>query len=1468
MHPSSQEQRATHIRFSQDEDEEEGQARDSTASAIEIKNRPTNGTKASPATSPSWLQQQPRPLGPNTRLPPVAPATTKTPAFLVKKPPQKPKSIDVQNHLSAVRRAENPLYTHSPSIAITTATYNYTKGPEAGAATMMGTGRPFSRSSATTARTGPVKIAQQSISNSLGQARTIEQERQSIRSPPLAPGVISSIGQHQKQRHFAIPPKSPRTVPSFGSHSPSPKGEKESVKGKAINVTPLNSTSWLEEDRAQGTRVRDKEWWEEDDEEEGDGDDDEVVQVRIPHFLHPGGSGGVSKDTGSKPTAITTTTKTTATTMTDTIPTKKQVSLTGWIKQDVKDLINSVADKSSKAFVKTKDVMGCVENMAASASSQGHAKKKDEDDDENEDEDGAGWLDESLGEESWSEFFSKDLDFVEKNDACRYSTQEIGQEREKEQEMKQGMERQRQRERDQDRRPLFNKTAQAGKNEREKRRKHAENPELDFPYSDDEKPSVQEKVSMVPAPVNEDTATKDSAIKGAVRKDAVVKGCDHGRDQELEREHERNQKHARGRDGQKNGMSTADTSPREKKSEVEVSRRSSFLPSDISSDGDYLPYRQRQQPSSDRRGSRTSSSGKASQEGMKSEAKACKASSILPVDEELPQSHQQRLLLQTLKLSRKPDSKTPLEDILRNRSSAGQDDRPSTPTRSIYNPKNSNLHRSIDAPDSDSDLDDPLFSIAATQPQSDPPTQSLSSAPSSRPLSQTPSVTSADSFSSTAVKIGGSKRERDFERMPKNSTSFIDLSDSSLEDGDNPFLEHSTSKPKLSTGNNKDKDVPGTLVLKKRKETPRTYIDTCHHQGQQQRDERRRTVQSQRDLDDDSSEESIGRWKQLDSGDHLRPSKPKKADDEIPRYRGTNGPGDTRRPLKSNVRTKTRIVCGGEDDDSENAKYTKSARPVADSRGDASALTREVRQVTSSCENERVRTFGERRTTGRGYSHSHKDDRDRRRDQDRDSDRDQESTNRPKKSSVERSPMMMVRQVQPPDSPFDVLLTPTSSHRKTPKTDHLSSSQKRRSHPASTSDEESDSPPTRPTTPEPPRRTAVMQYLEKPPSTPTKDLNGRKSELDGIKSQGLKSPKKSPRIGDDLKLPSPRRKRIRAIPEMISLSDDDYPSLGAVKEGEDLCPYCGDALPTEKSARLKSSLAKILARQEDRLHAQQELLRRERIKGEHFDDVLGLEAVEVLGPSTATAVAVTTPKKPWVPRPRKLERLRAVPTQIDLTTDASGTGDEAGSAGSAFFAEKENELQQRLFSKITAVEKFEFCRIHVAEEKIIPAGLERNYPLFIRFDELPDRIRRMEPELLGIICGTVASPYLDRALANYRKLGHGARNPQAVLAGVQMTLPGYYGSKGSSKIVEVLVKMFIETQILTNETARPQMPIEYIQQVLVPETGVRLIMEDRQGGGGSGGREGEGVLTVEEAQAIMLDSVEFGNYVHDIELPW
>ena len=51
----------------------------------------------------------------------------------------------------------------------------------------------------------------------------------------------------------------------------------------------------------------------------------------------------------------------------------------------------------------------------------------------------------------------------------------------------------------------------------------------------------------------------------------------------------------------------------------------------------------------------------------------------------------------------------------------------------------------------------------------------------------------------------------------------------------------------------------------------------------------------------------------------------------------------------------------------------------------------------------------------------------------------------------------------------------------------------------------------------------------------------------------------------------------------------------------------------------------------------------------------------------------------------------------------------------------------------------------------------------------------------------------------------------------------------------------------------PQTPMEYLQEVLIPEAAVRLIQEDNMG------------ITVEKAREVMLESVKFGEYVHNDE---
>ncbi len=87
------------------------------------------------------------------------------------------------------------------------------------------------------------------------------------------------------------------------------------------------------------------------------------------------------------------------------------------------------------------------------------------------------------------------------------------------------------------------------------------------------------------------------------------------------------------------------------------------------------------------------------------------------------------------------------------------------------------------------------------------------------------------------------------------------------------------------------------------------------------------------------------------------------------------------------------------------------------------------------------------------------------------------------------------------------------------------------------------------------------------------------------------------------------------------------------------------------------------------------------------------------------------------------------------------------------------------------MEKFEFCRIHDAEALVVPMGIREDYPMHIDFSKLDERVSAMEAELRGIIERSVRSPYLERALKNYERMGTlGARRPHVVLANVDQTL--------------------------------------------------------------------------------------------------
>ncbi|KAI9346680.1 RTC4-like domain-containing protein [Pilaira anomala] len=162
------------------------------------------------------------------------------------------------------------------------------------------------------------------------------------------------------------------------------------------------------------------------------------------------------------------------------------------------------------------------------------------------------------------------------------------------------------------------------------------------------------------------------------------------------------------------------------------------------------------------------------------------------------------------------------------------------------------------------------------------------------------------------------------------------------------------------------------------------------------------------------------------------------------------------------------------------------------------------------------------------------------------------------------------------------------------------------------------------------------------------------------------------------------------------------------------------------------------------------------------------------------------------------------------------------------------------------------CRMHKVELELKPLGIKRGYPSSIQFEKIPERINVFKDELKGIIEGRIKSDYLDRVLASYDELGSTkARQMTAVMDRFEESLPGYYGHRGSFYIMEKLNQVFLKTNELDKTKSSPLTPIEYIQQVLVPETGIRLIKQDLN------------LMDLNDASKVMKESTEYGSIVYN-----
>ncbi|CAO3611676.1 unnamed protein product [Cunninghamella blakesleeana] len=217
--------------------------------------------------------------------------------------------------------------------------------------------------------------------------------------------------------------------------------------------------------------------------------------------------------------------------------------------------------------------------------------------------------------------------------------------------------------------------------------------------------------------------------------------------------------------------------------------------------------------------------------------------------------------------------------------------------------------------------------------------------------------------------------------------------------------------------------------------------------------------------------------------------------------------------------------------------------------------------------------------------------------------------------------------------------------------------------------------------------------------------------------------------------------------------------------------------------------------------------------------------------------------------------------KLDLTSINHKSNNNTDDDGDQY--NSKNSLSIKPAKPFTSnMELYDFCRLHTSELNIKPYCIKKGWPVTILFDDLEERIHVFKDDLDKIIHQKMDSYYRTIALEAYQEMGkHKARSTMGMLVRFEKTMPGYYGAKGSYIIQNILVKMYLHKGILNKELTSPQLPIEYIQQVLVPEVGYRLIREDLIKDGKNKPNDPN---IDDEAKIIMTKSSEAGSYLHPL----
>jgi len=164
--------------------------------------------------------------------------------------------------------------------------------------------------------------------------------------------------------------------------------------------------------------------------------------------------------------------------------------------------------------------------------------------------------------------------------------------------------------------------------------------------------------------------------------------------------------------------------------------------------------------------------------------------------------------------------------------------------------------------------------------------------------------------------------------------------------------------------------------------------------------------------------------------------------------------------------------------------------------------------------------------------------------------------------------------------------------------------------------------------------------------------------------------------------------------------------------------------------------------------------------------------------------------------------------------------------------------------------RYGYCQRH-EDAATLHSGLQKGYPKSINFDTLENRVKDLRPVVKEILNGPDESEFL--ANLRTRVSRRMAAQPMMRIKLFNDCQPGYYGPRGMELISEIMMKSF-GMYIRNKESLMDGVNFcggvtGFVSSVIVPEVGVRLIMDDMD-------------VNWKEACQIMKDSVAYGNVIN------